>query len=178
MIIAVGSTNRAKVKAVRNAVEMVWPHAELAPVAAPSGVSEMPMSAAEGQQGAIERARKALAMMPGAELGIGMEGAAQEDNGVLYLTNWVAVVDLQGRQSLANGGSLPLPESIACELRAGGELGPIMDRLTGQHDTKHGLGAAGILTQGIVPRELTFRVGVGLALAPFVRPDLYSDAQA
>ncbi len=178
MIIAIGSTNRAKIRAVRSAVEAVWPDAELAAVAAPSGVSEMPMSAAEGQRGAIERARQALAMTPGAALGIGMEGAAQEDGGTLYLTNWVAVVDPEGRQSLANGGSLPLPEQIARELRAGGELGPIMDRLTRERDTKHGLGAAGILTRGLVPRDLTFRVGVGLALARFLRPDLYDDAQA
>ncbi len=173
-IIAVGTTNRAKLAAVETAVREVWPAAEIIPVAAPSGVSEMPMTAAEGQRGARQRARAALTMASRATLGIGMEGAAQEEPGGLYLTNWVAVVDRTGRESLANGGSLPLPERIAQELRAGGELGPLMDRLTGDHDTKQGLGAAGYLTRGIVPRSLTFHVGVGLALAPFLRPDLYA----
>jgi len=173
MIIAIGSTNRAKCAAVESAVREVWPEAQLLAVDAPSGVSEMPMSAAEGRRGALQRARRALELEPTAELGIGMEGAAQQDDGALYLTNWVAVVDRAGRASLANGGSLPLPERIARELRAGGELGPIMDRITGEHDTKQGLGAAGYLTRGVVPRSLTFHVGVGLALAPFLQPALY-----
>ncbi|MEN6478509.1 MAG: inosine/xanthosine triphosphatase [Anaerolineales bacterium] len=173
MIIAIGSTNRAKVRAVQSAVEAVWFDAELVPVAVPSGVSAMPMTAEEGRRGASERARQALQCTPGAALGIGLEGAVQEEDGTLYLTNWVAVLARDGRHSLATGGSLPLPEIIARELRAGGELGPIMDRLTGEQDTKHGLGAAGILTRGIVPRDLTFRVGVGLALAPFLRPEWY-----
>jgi len=178
MIIAIGSTNRAKVKAVRTAVEGVWPDAELVPVDVPSGVRAMPMSADEGRRGAIERARCALVLAPAADLAIGLEGAAQEEDGTLYLMNWVAVLDRSGKQSLANGGSMPLPKAIASELRAGGELGPIMDRLTGEQDTKHSLGAAGILTRGIVPRDLTFRVGVGLALAPFLRPDLYDETGA
>lgn len=173
-IIAVGTTNRAKLAAVESAVRDIWPEAEIVAVAAPSGVSEMPMTADEGRYGARQRACAALEMTPTATLGIGMEGAAQEEPGGLYLTNWVAVVDRSGRWSLANGGSLPLPERIAQELRAGGELGPIMDRLTGDHDTKQGLGAAGYLTRGVVPRSLTFHVGVGLALAPFLRPDLYA----
>lgn len=172
-IIAVGTTNRAKLAAVESAVRQVWPGARIMPVAAPSGVSEMPMTADEGQRGAQQRARLALAMVPSATLGIGMEGAAQEEPTGLYLTNWVAVVDRAGRESLANGGSLPLPRAIASELRAGGELGPIMDRLTGDHNTKQGLGAAGYLTCGVVPRSMTFHVGVGLALAPFLRPEIY-----
>lgn len=178
MIIAIGSTNRAKCAAVESVVSVVWPEAQLVPMDASSGVSAMPMSAAEGRRGALQRARGALESAPAAELAIGLEGAAQQEDGVLYLTNWVAVVDCTGRASLANGGSLPLPERIARELFAGGELGPIMDRLTGEHDTKQGLGAAGYLTRGVVPRSLTFHVGVGLALAPFLWPELYDELGA
>ena len=178
MIIAIGSTNRAKCAAVKSAVSVVWPEAQLVPVDAPSGVSAMPMSADEGRRGAFERARRALEMTPAAELGIGLEGAVQEDDGALYLTTWAAVVDRTGRQGWASGGSMPLPEIIARELRAGGELGPIMDRLTGEHDTKQGLGTAGFSTRGIVPRELTIHIGVGLALAPFLRPELYEETGA
>jgi non-canonical (house-cleaning) NTP pyrophosphatase len=97
--------------------------------------------------------------------------------GGMMLTNWVAVVARDGRTSLASGGSLPLPEVIAREIRAGGELGPIMDRITGREHTKQQEGAAGYLTRGVIPRVLTFQVGVGLALAPFLRPELYGQVE-
>jgi inosine/xanthosine triphosphatase len=178
LTIAIGSANAAKVSAVRRAVRRAWPDAHLVPLAVASGVPEMPFGEAEGQRGALHRARAALEAAD-ADLAIGMEGAVDEradaeGASALYLTNWVAVVAKDGRHSLAQGGSFPLPGTIARELRAGAELGPVMDRISGQRDSKQHLGAAGILTRGLVPRSLTFYVGVGLALAPFLRPDLYS----
>jgi len=174
IIVAIGSTNRAKVEAARRAVLAAWPGAQLVPLAVGSGVSEMPMTDAEGQQGALARALAAR-LAADADYGLGMEGAVHDGPGGMMLTNWVVAVARDGRTSLASGGSLPLPEVIAREIRAGGELGPIMDRLTGQEHTKQGEGAAGYLTRGVVPRALTFQVGVGLALAPFLRPELYSE---
>lgn len=134
----------------------------------------MPMSDDEGKRGALERARSAREMTQ-ADLGIGMEGAVSEQPEGLYLTNWVAVVDREGRASLAQGGSFPLPERIAREIRAGAELGPIIDRYSGEANSKQNQGAAGFLTQGVVPRAMTFYVGVGLALAPWLSWAMYQD---
>jgi len=176
MIIAVGSTNPAKVDAVRQAVELVWPACKLLPVAAPSGDSEMPMTDGEGRQGALNRARNALAST-GADLAIGMEGAAQDGPDGMMLDNWVAVVDQEGRSSVASGGRLPLPACVADALRSGEELGPLMDRITGTPHSKQLLGASGYLSRGIAPRSLVFRIGVGLALSPFLCPELYGHPQ-
>ncbi len=174
VIVAIGSTNRAKVEAARHAVLAAWPRAQLVPLAVGSGVSEMPMTDAEGQRGALARALAAR-LAADADYGLGMEGAVNDGPGGMMLTNWVVAVARDGRTSLASGGSLTLPEVIAREIRAGGELGPIMGRIIGQEHTKQGEGAAGYLTRGVVPRVLTFQVGVGLALAPFLRPELYSE---
>lgn len=171
LIVAIGSTNPTKVAAVRRAVRRIWPNAVFTPVAVDSGVGEMPLSDAEGKRGAMQRALLAR-QAADADLGIGMEGAVDEQPEALYLTNWIAVVDRDGRQSLAQGGSLPLPACMASEIRAGAELGPVIDRYSGQANSKEQQGAAGFLTRGIVPRTLTFYVGVGLALAPWLC-DLY-----
>ncbi|MGI6368495.1 MAG: inosine/xanthosine triphosphatase [Anaerolineae bacterium] len=171
-VVAVGSTNLAKVEAVRRALSAAWPDARIVPVAVSSGVAEMPMSDEEGRRGARERALAARRALD-ADLGIGLEGAVSDGPAGMVLNNWVTVVARDGRMGHATAGSVQLPEMIARELRRGAELGPLMDRITGLSDTKEHDGAAGYLTRGIVPRALTFQVGVGLALAPFLRPELY-----
>ena len=52
---------------------------------------------------------------------------------------------------------MPLPASVAAMIRDGLELGHAMDRLIGEHDTKHGKGAVGILTAGLVDRQRRVR---------------------
>jgi inosine/xanthosine triphosphatase len=172
IIVAIGSTNPAKIEAVRWAVERVWPGAQLAPLEVDSGVGEMPRSDAEGKRGALQRARAAQTEAD-ADYGMGLEGAVDQDGEWLYMVNWAAVVHRDGRYAFGCGGRMPLPDPIAREIRQGGELGPIIDRYTGQEHTKRAGGAAGFLTRGLVPRSMSFQVAVAMALAPFLRPELY-----
>lgn len=172
LTIAIGSTNPVKVAAVRGIVSAVWPAARLVPVPVDSGVGKMPMSDEKGKHGALQRARQAQ-KLTGADVGIGLEGAIHQAPEGMYTTNWVAIIDRDGRTSLANGGRLPLPECIARELRDGEELGPIIDRYSGQLNSKQHQGAAGYLTSGLVPREAAFQIAVAFALAPFLHPELY-----
>ncbi len=173
-VIAVGSTNPVKIEAVRWAVEQAWPGARLLALEVDSGVGAMPHSDAEGKRGALQRARLAR-QRADADYGLGLEGAVDEDEGCLYVVNWAAVVHRDGRQALGGGGRLPLPEVIARQIRQGAELGPLMDRYTGQEHTKRAGGAAGFLTRGLVPRVLCFQVAVAMALAPFLQPELYQE---
>jgi inosine/xanthosine triphosphatase len=172
-VIAVGSTNLAKVAAVRRIVARTWPQSEVIAIAVPSGVGEMPATDAQGQAGARERAHAAL-QATGADLAVGLEGAVQDGPQGMVVCNWAVIISQDGRESVAQGGRLPLPERIAQEIRQGGELGPIMDRYTGQAESKQHQGAAGFLTRGLVPREQAFELAVAFALAPFLRPELYA----
>jgi inosine/xanthosine triphosphatase len=172
-VVAVGSTNRVKVEAVRLVISAIWPSAQIRPVAVASGVPDMPMSDDEGRRGALQRAESAMTACA-AQLGFGLEGAVAFSGDTLYVTNWVAVVDQHGHTSVTNGGRLPLPQCIAHDLMHGHELGPLMDRLTGESDSKQHMGAAGYLTRGLVPRTEAFRIAVAYALAPFLSPELYS----
>ncbi|MGI5915435.1 MAG: inosine/xanthosine triphosphatase [Anaerolineae bacterium] len=171
--VAIGSTNPIKVEAVRQVVTAVWPDATMVPLEVESGVGAMPMSDEAGKAGAVERARAALRALD-ADIAVGLEGAVVDTPAGMYVTNWVAVAQRDGRISVANGGRLPLPEIIARKIRQGAELGPIIDRYTGQEGSKQHMGAAGYLTGGIVPRELAFRIAVAFALAPYIHPELYA----
>ena len=71
---------------------------------------------------------------------------------------------------------MPLPDSVARLVRDGVELGHAMDRLIDAHNTKHGAGAVGILTDGLVDRQRAYEVLVSYALGPFLTPGLYESA--
>jgi len=61
-----------------------------------------------------------------------------------------------------------LPPIVAQILREHGELGPAMDALVNEQDTKRGRGAVGILTNGLSSRQTAYEQLVAMAAAPFV----------
>ena len=170
--VAVGSMNKAKLKAARDVVLQIWPDAVCRGVSVDSGISAMPMCDLEAREGAMNRAIAAKDALV-ADMGLGMEGSVSEEGGAMYLTGWVAVACSSGQVSLASCGRLPLPESVAERVRAGEELGPIIDELSGQQHSRESLGAVGFLTDGLVPRDMIFSVALAYAMAPIRHPELY-----
>jgi inosine/xanthosine triphosphatase len=172
MKIAVGSTNPVKVAAVRQITTRVWPEAEFTQMAAESGVSSMPMSSAETLLGAENRARNAL-LRSGADLGIGLEGGVNQETAGLMLMGWVVILDNNGRKGIGGTSRLPLPDSIACRVLAGEELGYVMDDVLNDTNVKQKGGAVGALTKGFVLREDAFAIAVAYALSPYLVPELH-----
>lgn len=171
--IAVGSTNPVKVEAVQAVMAAVFPGLAVVGVDVPSGVRSQPIGDAETRAGAVNRARAALGAVAGARFGAGLEGGVDFIGGMPYVMGWAAIVGADGETSVARGLTLPLPPSLAVELRAGAELGPLMDRLSGLSDTKRKSGAIGILTGGIFTRRQSWEAVVAAAMAPFLRPEWY-----
>ena len=169
---AVGSTNPAKLEAVRRALAALAPGCAIEPVAVPSGVAAQPVGDGETRAGALERARAARTRAD-ADLGIGLEGGVIYEHGDPWLVSWVAVVSRDGRVGEASGLRMPLPHSAAARLRAGDELGDVIDALFDVHLSKQQAGAIGLLTEGFVSRTDAFADLVAMACAPFLRPDLY-----
>ena len=64
--------------------------------------------------------------------------------------------------------SLELPPRVAALVRGGMELGHAMDAVTGQRNVKHGVGAVGILTAGLVTRQGAYETLVAYAMVPFL----------
>lgn len=167
-VIALGSTNAAKRRAVWHATGR-QPRC----VAVPSGVAPQPLSAVETVRGAIHRARAALAAVPGATLGLGLEGGVDHDaahTGRWHLLSVCAAWD--GRMlQVAHGVRMPLPDVVGERLAAGGvELASIMDALFGRTGSNHAEGAYGLLTGGALTRASVFRDAVVAALAPWCSP--------
>ncbi|WP_440896137.1 DUF84 family protein [Amphibacillus sp. Q70] len=149
--IIVGSQNQAKLTAVRQ----VFPDTNVMGQAAPSGVSNQPLSDQETLTGSINRA-KHCQESGGNVIGIGLEGGVMQLNGQSLLCNWGALVDPKGLIYIASGARIPLPESIAESLQEGLELGDIIDQYASKINVRQNEGAIGILTNNELSRRTMF----------------------
>jgi non-canonical (house-cleaning) NTP pyrophosphatase len=64
---------------------------------------------------------------------------------------------------------------VAARVRAGEELGQVIDDVAGLKNSKRAGGAVGFLTLGRVERAEFWRHTLELALPPFLRPELYPE---
>jgi len=171
----VGSTNPVKIAAASAILTRLAPAVQVTGLAVPSGVPDQPIGDDETQAGARQRARAALVASPAAQLGIGLEGGVVElPGGALRSCAWAVVVDREGREGLGGSLSMPLPERVAARIRAGEELGYAMDAEARTSGTKHGKGAVGILTAGLVDRQRAYEPMLAYALAPWLAPEMFA----
>jgi inosine/xanthosine triphosphatase len=167
--VVVGSANPVKVSAVRAVLERCAPSVVVYGLAVPSGVPDQPWGDAETRAGAAARARAALAADPLADLAVGLEGGVvREADGTVMSCAWAAAVDRAG--VLSHGGSLavPLPPAVVALLYAGVELGHAMDEVARTTGTKHGSGAVGLLTAGLIDRQAAYEPLVAYALSRWI----------
>ena len=165
MKIIIGSKNPAKITAVKNSFSH---EGEFVSLDIPSGVSEQPFSDEETIKGAINRAAAALKQGSG-DIGIGLEGGVQETSYGLLICNWGALVTNESGPFIAGGARIPLPEEIAVRLRAGEELGPVMEDYAKNKNVRKQEGAVGIFTNGMVNRSEMFTHVMNLLVGQYKR---------
>jgi len=173
----VGSKNPVKIAAAQNVLRRVYGDAvDVESMDVDSSVSHQPWGDEETLRGALHRARAAQ-RAGHATLGVGFEGGLLEVSGRVFTSAWCAVARDDGVVGIAGGENALLPPSVAADVRAGAELGPAMDALTGLHNTKHGDGAIGILTGGYLSRQTAYEHLLTLALARLLTPSYYENSQ-
>lgn len=155
MKIAVGSKNAAKVRAVKATLQEAEYPSTIVPIDAPSLVSGMPFSDEETIRGAINRAEYCIEHAD-VEFAFGLEGGVMETANGLFLCNWGALAEKGQDTLLAGGARIKLPEEVAMRLRAGKELGPVMDDYSKRVNVRSNEGAIGIFTNGMVNRDDMF----------------------
>ncbi|MGQ9630725.1 MAG: inosine/xanthosine triphosphatase [bacterium] len=174
MKIAVGSKNPVKVAAVREVASRVFPGAEVFGVECDSQASNQPLSDEDTLDGAIYRAREALAK-GGADLGIGLEGGITSIRGRYFLCNWAAAVDSRERLGFGGGMYIELPRALAESVLAGEELGDTIDRAVGEKDIRRKQGTVGVLTGNLISRQMAFEMAATYALVRFFNEKFYEE---
>ncbi len=169
MLVSVGSKNRTKVDAVKEALNIIGLKANVISVDVDSGVSSQPYCK-ETLFGARNRAIRAL-ISSNADLGIGIEGGiCFEFNKVLAFAV-VYVVDKDGNENFSKSAAFILPPKVVRYLRQGIELGYAIDKVYSKSGSKYSEGAVGILTK-YVDRKRLYVDPVILALYPFYNKNI------
>ncbi len=164
--VVVGSTNPVKIAAVRAVLDRCAAGVAVHGVAVASGVPDQPWGDSETRAGAITRAQAAMDSDPTADLAVGLEGGVVRDgDGTVRTCAWAAIVDRAGEVSAGGSLAMPLPPLVVALLEQGAELGHAMDQVAGTSGIKHGLGAVGLLTGGLITRQAAYEPLVTYALA-------------
>lgn len=190
IIVAVGSTRKPKLGAVRDAIasigHLLAPEAEIGIVGVEveSGVSHTPVSREELMQGARQRA-EAVAKLAEQNCEpwnyfVGLEGGFDviPENGTrrVFLESW-AYVSAGFSGFFGRSGSIEVAEAIAEEVvDRGVELSVAIDRFAGEVGIRDAQGAWGVLSGNLITRQDSFRVAVIAAFAPFYNSRMYRRA--
>jgi len=180
LIVAVGSTRRPKLEAVRDALDLLGPrfeslaHCKIVAVDVPSGVGHTPLSREESMAGARGRA-EALARIARENREpwnyfVGLEGGLdivrESGRRWVFLENWAFVADASGRGAFGRSGAVLLPGAVVQRVVDDRiELSEAIDAFAGAHGIRDAQGAWGILTRDIITRRDSFRVSVVSAFA-------------
>jgi len=192
IIVAVGSTRRPKLSAVREALDQIapqWPDGaqfDIAGIEVPSGVRHTPLSRADIMAGARQRAEALLRMARENNepwnYFAGLEGGLDvlQESGVrrVFLENWAYVTD-GSTGAFGQSGSILVPEPLAVRVvDEGVELAEAIDAFAGGHGIRDAEGAWGVFTRNLITRQEAFRVAVVNAFAPFFNREIYSSRPA
>ncbi len=177
--ITVGSKNPVKIAAAHHAIAQLFPNAEILSqgIHAPSGVADQPMTDEETKQGAINRAQFCqqqanLNTQFIADLYMAMEGGVDCFEHGAATFAYMAII-YQDKLSLGRSAQLPLPNHVYQSLKAGQELGDVMDALFNTVNIKQKGGAISLFTAGKATRESVYTQAIILAMAPFINPEKF-----
>ena len=130
--------------------------------ALPPALREQPFGSEETRAGARNRVANARLVQPSADFWVAIEAGI--DDGSTF--SWV-VIESADRRGEARSATLPLPEVILEQVRAGEALGPVMSQYTGIDQIGRKEGAIGVFTGGKLTRSSVYHQAVVLALSPF-----------
>lgn len=176
MKVAVGSTSPVKIQAVKEAFREVFKKVEIVGVKVDSGVSSQPFKE-EIIKGSLNRAKNAL-KLTSADFGVGIESGVTKLGEKWYNLGFITIIHKEGRMGTGTSGWFECPQNVLEKLKDRKELGQAMSELTGRADIKKQEGAIGIFTKGKVTRKELYKHGVFMALATFLRPEIFRSQEA
>lgn len=172
--VVVGSENRPKCEAVRQAFEKAFQQpVQVEGLNAQSGVSDHPTTAEESIAGAKNRVQNALKLQPGADYYVGIEGGLLQVSGSVWEHGWVVIQDKAGEQSTAVSAGLELRGVILADVLAGKGLSDVMHDRFGLTNLGKKQGFYGLVTDNLITREQGYIDAIIFALAPFRYPQYF-----
>lgn len=171
--VAVGSTNKVKVDAVRNVFTQAFGLVEVVSVEPGHGVETQPMED-RILEGAMRRARRSLEAT-GADFGVGIEAGLLKDPflGRHVDVQYCAIIDPSGKVTVGRGPGFEYPPEVTKAVLEGRSVGETMSSITGIENIGRRSGSIGFLSDGLIDRTSLSEIAVLMALIPRIRKELY-----
>lgn len=178
MKVLVGSLNPVKIAAAKEAFSLYFDDVEVTGINVESGVAVQPIGddtyvGAENRADELIKAARKERIQ--ADLFVGIEGGISEVHSRWFAFGVMCIKDKTGHVGFGVSPLLQMPKAIMDEIHKGKELGDVTDRLFKKKDSKHNIGAVGVLTNGRMDRKQFYVPGLIVALAPFVNRKLYEE---
>lgn len=173
-VVVIASENPVKVKVAEKAFAAVFPKDtfQFIKVKSESGVPDQPVDE-QTIQGARNRLKFIKKKHPKADYWISQEGGVFREDKRLFTRAWIMVCDKSGFIGEASAAHFYLPKKVVKYLNEGMELGDATDKFFSTVNSKHGLGAVGYLTDGLIDRAAYYLQPAILALSEVKHKDWY-----
>ncbi|AAL64451.1 inosine/xanthosine triphosphatase [Pyrobaculum aerophilum] len=166
MIVAVGTKNPNKIRAVEDAYRLFGIPARIVPAPRPLTTPPQPVGLEAVLKGAVERAKAALQAVEKAEHGVGIEAGVVEAGGVHLDITIAAIVDAGGRTTIGFGPAFQIPPPFLSQVLSGVEMGAVAEQYFKRPSIGYREGLIGVLTKRRVTRYHLNLAAVAMALTP------------
>lgn len=174
MRVVLGSENQPKLRSVETGFSAVFKEDIKAETcAAESGVSSHPTSAGESLTGAINRAKNAQELNPGADYYVGIEGGFMREGERVWELGWVAIMDSNSDIHTAPSAGVEIGGKVLEAILGGQELNEVLKDKFGIDNAGKSNGYYGVVTDDVITREQSYVDAIIFALAPFQHPEFY-----
>lgn len=129
MKIALATTSKYKIHAVKGVIHELEFDCEIDSVNAESEISDQPHSKNETMQGSINRSKNALKLSETSDIGLGVEfGYEPFEDGTFHMVCWAAIATRNGEIFTAHSSSLELPKLLTEALISNTDVGTVFDK--------------------------------------------------
>lgn len=166
MKVAIGSSNPAKISAVKDAFKLFLPDIgfEFITIEVDSGIADQPMSDHETYQGARQRANQAIEQAR-ADYGVGIEGGLQKVGQHWVVGNLAVVIDKSGKEGFGISTRISVPANIMKHVHEDKNLSHATQLEHGIHDIGKKEGILGMFSKGLITRSSASKDAVIAALS-------------
>lgn len=165
VVIAVGTLNKYKLLAVRDALGSIPQFEGVSPSSirttfndVVSGVSHQPKTSLEALQGSFMRARNAAYQTNDVDYAVGVEGGIELVGGLWFDFAWVCVIDLRAKTlNFARSCGVVVPQQMLRQMSRGKDLSEAVELVVGIDDARLSGGLHSIVSAGTtdISREIT-----------------------
>ena len=168
MRIALGSSNRIKIEATKEAFEHFYKNVVVIGVSI-NNLQAQPITLHGTVNGAVTRAREAIEKIKDADLGVGIEAGLMEIPGINTYLNvqFAAIVDRNNKLTIGSSPAFQLPDEVAkMVLVERIEVDKAVEFLFGIKDIGEKRGIIDLMTKGAMSRKELIVNALIMAIAP------------